>query len=152
MGYAKSTSRGSPAAGREAEPARRTPVGGIKVIGAGFPRTGTLSQKAALERLGFGPCFHMDEVFKDPGRARGWYRAAQAKRRGEPIEWEPLLGGYGATTDWPGGFFWEDLAREYPDAKVVLSVRDPERWYESVLGTIYRVRRSLDGVLPSCRS
>ena len=85
---------------------------------------------------------------KDPKRARDWYGAALARRRAEPIEWGRLLGGYGATTDWPGSFFWEELAREYPDAKVVLSVRDPEKWYESVLGTISRVRQSLSRVLP----
>jgi hypothetical protein len=28
----------------------------LEVIGAGYGRTGTLSLKAALERLGFGPC------------------------------------------------------------------------------------------------
>jgi hypothetical protein len=75
---------------------------GIKVIGAGLPRTGTLSQKAALERLGFGPCFHMGEVFKDPKRARAWHRAGLAKRRGEPVEWGRLLEGYGATTGLAG--------------------------------------------------
>lgn len=121
---------------------------GIKVIGAGLPRTGTLSQKAALERLGFGPCFHMGEVFKDPKRARAWHRAGLAKRRGEPVEWGRLLEGYGATTDWPGSHFWKELAREYPDAKVLLSVRDPEKWYESVRSTIYPMRRSLSRVLP----
>src|SRR5689334_16327222 len=36
----------------------------LKVIGAGFGRTGTMSLKLALEQLGFGPCYHMIEVFK----------------------------------------------------------------------------------------
>ncbi len=39
----------------------------LEVIGAGFGRTGTLSLKIALEQLGFGPCYHMMEVFKNPG-------------------------------------------------------------------------------------
>ena len=34
----------------------------MKVIGSGFGRTGTTSIKAALEQLGFGPCYHMEEV------------------------------------------------------------------------------------------
>jgi hypothetical protein len=34
----------------------------LKVIGAGFGRTGTMSLKAALEELGFGPCYHMTEL------------------------------------------------------------------------------------------
>ena len=36
---------------------------GLKVIGAGLGRTGTASLKVALEQLGFGPCYHMGEVF-----------------------------------------------------------------------------------------
>ncbi len=119
----------------------------VKVIGAGFPRTGTLSQKAALEALGFGPCYHMGEVFKNPRHARAWYRAELARRRGEPFDWEELLGGYEATTDWPGSHFWEELVEAYPNAKVVLSVRDPDRWYESVHRTIYRFRRNIPGLL-----
>ena len=35
---------------------------GLKVIGAGFGRTGTLSLKFALERLGFDKCYHMMEM------------------------------------------------------------------------------------------
>ena len=34
----------------------------LSVIGAGFPRTATWSQKLALEQLGFGPCYHMSEA------------------------------------------------------------------------------------------
>jgi hypothetical protein len=36
----------------------------LEVIGAGFGRTGTMSLKVALEELGFGPCYHMREVFE----------------------------------------------------------------------------------------
>ena len=41
----------------------------VKVIGAGFGRTGTHSMKSALELLGFGPCHHMVEVLSNPGQA-----------------------------------------------------------------------------------
>lgn len=37
----------------------------LQVIGAGLPRTGTTSLKAALETLGFDPCHHMRAGF-DP--------------------------------------------------------------------------------------
>ncbi|UJW29912.1 hypothetical protein L3Q67_32455 [Saccharothrix sp. AJ9571] len=36
----------------------------MKVIGAGFGRTGTLSVKAALEMPGFGPCYHLLTAFE----------------------------------------------------------------------------------------
>jgi hypothetical protein len=107
----------------------------MRVIGAGMGRTGTLSLKAALERLGFGPCHHMMEVIEHPGRIPLWAAAA----RGEPPDWERLLGGYQATTDWPACTFWRGLVEAYPDAKVLLSVRDPERWYESMLATVYGI-------------
>jgi hypothetical protein len=108
-----------------------------KVIGAGFGRTGTTSLKAALETLGFGPCYHMTEVFAHPRHAEVW----QAARRGEPVDWDALLGPYEATVDWPGCTFYAELMGRYPDAKVLLSVRDPDRWYESTRNTIYELSR-----------
>lgn len=108
---------------------------GLKIIGAGFGRTGTHSLKIALEELGFGPCHHMTEVFANPWQIPYW----QAATEGKPVDWHTLLANYQATTDWPCCTFYEQLMQTYPDAKVLLSVRDPERWYESVTATIYRV-------------
>ena len=101
----------------------------IKVIGAGLGRTGTLSLKVALEELGFARCYHMSEVIAHLQDARVWDAAA----RGEPVDWETLFQGYQAAVDWPSCSFYEELMRHYPDAKVVLTVRDPERWYDSAL-------------------
>ena len=113
----------------------------MRVIGAGFGRTGTLSLKVALEELGFGPCEHMINLLAHPERIERWEEAARRRDRGEPIDWGGLLDGYGATVDWPGCAFWEELAIAYPEAKVVLTVRDPERWYESARRTIHDPRR-----------
>jgi hypothetical protein len=108
----------------------------IKVIGAGLGRTGTLSLKAALEELGFGKCYHMTDVLAHKEDARVWDAAA----RGKPVDWESLFAGYQATVDWPGCSFYRELLRQYPDAKVILTVRDPERWYDSAHQTIYYAR------------
>jgi hypothetical protein len=105
----------------------------VKVIGAGFGRTGTMSLKVALETLGFDPCYHMIEVFEHPEHAGFW----QAAWRGKPADWDGVLGGYEAAVDWPACAFYEELMERNPDAKVVLTVRDPERWYESTRSTIY---------------
>ena len=113
----------------------------MKVIGAGFGRTGTASLKAALEILGFDPCYHMTEVFKHPGHAAFW----RAAWRGEPADWDGLLGAYEATVDWPACTFYAELMERYPDAKVLLSVRDPERWYQSTRSTIYELGRISSG-------
>ncbi|QBD83611.1 sulfotransferase family protein [Ktedonosporobacter rubrisoli] len=106
----------------------------MKIIGAGFGRTGTLSLKTALEELGFNPCYHMVEVFKHREHADIWYAAAQ----GEPVNWRALLKEYQATVDWPGCTFYKELMEVYPEAKVLLTVRDPEKWYESAMSTIYQ--------------
>lgn len=112
----------------------------MKVIGAGFGRTGTWSLKAALEELGFGPCYHMTEVFAHPGHADFWSSAW----RGEPVDWEGVLGGYEATVDWPACTFYEELMERHPEAKVLLSVRDSEPWYESTRNTIYELSMLLE--------
>jgi hypothetical protein len=108
----------------------------LKVIGAGLGRTGTLSLKAALEELGFTKCYHMVEVLANPRHAAVWIAAAD----GEVIDWETLFQGYQATVDWPACNFYQELSTKYPEAKVILTVRDPQRWYESTRQTIYHVR------------
>ena len=104
----------------------------IQVIGAGLGRTGTLSLKAALEELGFDKCYHPLKVFASMDQARIW----DAASRGEPVDWERLFAGYRATVDMPGCLFYRELLEKYPEAKVILTVRDPERWYDSVRQTI----------------
>jgi hypothetical protein len=110
----------------------------IRVIGAGLGRTGTLSLKLALEELGFAKCYHMTEVLAHMEDARVWDAAARA----ETVDWDALFGGYQATVDWPGCSFYEEFLRRYPAAKVVLTVRDPEKWYDSARQTIYSVRHA----------
>ncbi|WP_037313184.1 sulfotransferase family protein [Ruegeria halocynthiae] len=104
----------------------------LDVIGAGFGRTGTNSLKLALEQLGFGPCHHMFEVRDNPGQLPAWAAAA----RGEPADWDAMFQGYRAQVDWPGAAYWRQLAAHYPKAKVILSVRDPDAWFDSVQATI----------------
>lgn len=113
----------------------------LRVIGAGFGRTGTLSLKRALETVGFGPCLHMTSVIVDTDRAGPWHEAARRKASGEPIDWPAVIGRHRATVDWPGAFFWDELATAYPEAKVILTIRDPDRWYASAQGTIHGLHR-----------
>ena len=107
----------------------------LSVIGAGFGRTGTLSLRIALERLGLGPCYHMLEVFEHPEHIEVWNRAAD----GREVDWEALFRGYRSAVDWPVCAFYQELASRYPEAKVILTVRDPERWYRSAVDTIFPV-------------
>jgi hypothetical protein len=105
----------------------------LQVIGAGFGRTGTSTLKWALERLLGGRCHHMREVVEHPEQVKGW----AAKARGEPVDLATLLDGYVAACDWPSAAYYAELAEQFPAAKVVLTVRDFDKWYESAHETIY---------------
>ncbi|HKM99141.1 MAG TPA: sulfotransferase [Candidatus Binataceae bacterium] len=109
----------------------------LKVVGAGFGRTGTLSLKNALEKVGFGPCYHMAEVFPRPDHVAMWHQLAL----GHPIDWDLIFRDFQATVDWPAARWWREIANHFPDAKVLLSVRDPEAWYKSMNDTIYQPMR-----------
>ena len=113
---------------------------GLQVIGAGLGRTGTLTLKVALEQLGFGPCHHMVEVLANPEQVPFWRRAAG----GEAVEWADVFAPYRASVDWPSCHFYAELAQRYPQAKVVLTMRDPERWYESMEETILKAMAGID--------
>lgn len=111
----------------------------LKVIGAGFFRTGTLSLKQALEDLGFKQCYHFIEILKNPTHIPIWQTAA----KGETVDWDKLLAGYQATTDAPAYHYYDELMELYPEAKVILTVRSPESWYKSAYNTIYSHNRPL---------
>jgi hypothetical protein len=104
----------------------------LEVIGAGYGRTGTLSLKLALEQLGFGPCFHMSEAIANQARIAGWLEACNGR-----AVWGEILAGYRATVDHPGCAFYRELAAAYPDAKVVLTVRDANDWFDSTQATVF---------------
>ena len=105
----------------------------MEIIGAGFGRTGTKSLQLALEQLGYNPCYHMEALFRNPHGFEQWNQAYKE----EPVEWSEVLGSYKAIVDFPGAQYYRELADYYPEAKVILSVRDPESWYESARSTIY---------------
>lgn len=105
----------------------------LSVVGAGFGRTGTLSMKLALERLGFGPCYHMMEVFQNPHFLKYWGAAA----RGDSVDWDEVFDGFASAVDWPVCTYYLELAEHYPEAKVLLTVRDPRSWFESAQNTIF---------------
>lgn len=106
----------------------------LSVIGAGMGRTGTNSLRLALNQLGLGPCHHMFEVMANPEQIPLW----RAAGRGEFSDWDVAYEGYRSAVDWPTAHFWRELADFYPDAKVILTVRDPDAWYDSVMRTIGR--------------
>jgi hypothetical protein len=93
-----------------------------------------MSLKQALERLGFGPCHHMIELIENPEQVESWMRAATEGT----ANWDEMFRGYRSTVDWPGAGYWRELSGHFPEAKVVLTMRDPQRWYVSTAESIYR--------------
>ena len=106
----------------------------LSVVGAGVGRTGPNSLKIALETLLGGKCHHMYEIMANPQQIPGWMAAID----GQETDWHQLLDGYVAQVDWPGASFWPELAAANPDALVVLSVREPDAWYQSASNTIFQ--------------
>ncbi|HUZ13574.1 MAG TPA: sulfotransferase [Caulobacteraceae bacterium] len=104
----------------------------LKIVGTGLGRTGTKSMQTALNMLGFGPCHHMIEVFRHPESMALWVEAAA----GRP-DWDLIFKDYRSVVDYPGAAHWRAIADHYPSAKVLHTVRDPDKWFESTQATIF---------------
>ncbi len=109
----------------------------LSLIGAGFGRTGTDSMRQALGIIGMGPCHHMKEVIDSPEQAVLWRTVAG----GGIADWEQIFAGYQSSIDWPSTYYWRELSAIYPDAKILLTLRSAESWYDSMSKTICKVIR-----------
>lgn len=110
----------------------------LAVIGAGFGRTGTESMKLALEQLGLGPCHHMKEVLASPEQRAIW----RAIAGGGAPDWDQALAGYRSAVDWPSTYYWRALSEHWPEAKIVLTLRDSESWVRSMEKTILKTLKA----------
>ncbi|GIL93257.1 hypothetical protein Vretimale_19669 [Volvox reticuliferus] len=121
----------------------------LEVIGGGFGRTGTATLYAALNMLGY-KTHHMIEVISHRDQAAAWLKATRDRAAGRPIDWWPVLGAgeYTAAVDWPSVAFYQELLAANPDAKVVLTLRDFDKWYESVRCTIFAAGEALRSIQP----
>src|ERR687892_611917 len=119
----------------------------MKLIGVGFGRTGTMSLKGAIEELGV-PCFHMIDLITGEHRERDlpyWVKIAD----NEPVDWDEVFEPWEATVDWPACSRWEELVDAFPDAAVLLNVRDFDGFYKSCQNTILAVKQAaMAGELP----
>jgi hypothetical protein len=106
----------------------------LEIIGTGYGRTGTDSMREALNMLGFGPCHHMFEVTENPVMKARWRAFMES---GTP-DWSALFEGYRSCVDWPSAHYWRELVAHYPEARVILTWRDPESWWTSYEATILR--------------
>jgi hypothetical protein len=107
----------------------------MRVIGAGLPRTATTTQMIAFETLGFGPCYHMRDLLGDLEHGLPLWEAAA---EGNP-DWAAVFGDAQSTCDWPSARYYKELIKVYPDAKVVLTVREPGGWVKSMRETVWAI-------------
>lgn len=117
---------------------------GMKIIGVGFGRTGTLSTCTALNQLGYF-CYHMTEVLANKANAGHldfWHRVAH-EEKGKQHDWSEVFERYDATVDNPACCVWRELIDRYPDAKVILTLHPggPEAWHRSTINTIYKLEK-----------
>ena len=115
----------------------------VRLINAGLGRTGTTSLKVALEQIGYGPCYHMFDIVGDDRLLGQWERIVCD---GERPDWAEVFAGYGTAVDGPSSVYYRELMEAFPDAKVMLTVRSPERWYQSTADTLYQFALNGAGV------
>jgi hypothetical protein len=112
-------------------------VTNIRFIGAAFPRTGTFSTKIAIEKLvPDSTCYHFHEIRRYPDHVPIWNAAYD----GQEPDWRSLLSPFIGTLDGPACQHWRSILEAYPDVPVLLTVRDPDEWWESMDATIYPVQ------------
>jgi len=102
-----------------------------------------MSLKHALEILGIGRCYHFTELLKRRHATR-WLAVLD----GAPPNWDELFTDYAATVDWPAVSYYRELADYYPDAKVILTIRDPNQWHASLKDALLPLRRVLPSWIP----
>ena len=112
----------------------------LQVIGSGFGRTGTMTMKQVLEKLGFGPCHHMLEIIENPEQLPLW----KAVAAGGEIDWEGVFAGYRSQVDWPGAHVWEQTAAAFPEARIIHTERPEDAWWNSFNSTIGKFFSNLE--------
>ena len=100
----------------------------IKIIGAGFPRTGTTTLKRSLETLGHKRVYHMKELLVNPERLHYWKTLSETGT----TDWDGLYDGYDATVDFPGYPWYKEHMMQNP--------LDGFVYYVNIFdGTLYRI-------------
>lgn len=117
----------------------------LQIIGAGIGRTGTHSLKLALEELGFGKCYHMDSLISNPEQVTFWKNL----KAGNNLDWDSFFTGYQSSVDIPTYYHYKIFMKQYPAAKVILTVRDPDSWYKSFNDTIIKKSKPSFGEIAS---
>ena len=97
----------------------------MKIICAGYAKTGTKSIAKALRHLGFTVFDWEEQIFDF---LDDWVDVFQ---NGAKPDVKRLYQNADVCVDMPGTFFYEEILEAFPDCKVILSERDEDSWVES---------------------
>jgi hypothetical protein len=103
-----------------------TSSGGIKIICAGLGRTGTLSLTEALQILGYKPYHYIDF-----NHASAWEKLAEGSCSADDVIDLIVQDGYDAVLENPTCDIYRDFIKRFPDAKIILTVRDTPEIFET---------------------
>ena len=116
----------------------------MKVICAGYIKTGTKSIAKALHQLGFTVFDWEEQTFDFVDH---WVDVFQ---NGTRPDVERVYQNADACIDLPGFFFFEEILEAFPDCKVILSVREDDSWVKSAvrqLDAVYALRSKIGSTL-----
>lgn len=100
----------------------------LTILGAGLPRTGTASLVEALRILGYNAIHH------EPERLPLFPTEGHTFNRYDDVD---------AAADMPAAMYWRELRKAY-NCKIVLTVRESFRWWESIKWHSNRIRTGAD--------
>jgi len=119
----------------------------MQVLCLGLSRTSTMTMRDALGILGYR-CYHFTEATKEEVAGNKHYAClleamlVKVYGRGKPfgrVEFDKLFGNYSALADTPCNNLYAELVAAYPEAKVVLTTRDPDKWVQSMEVSFYAI-------------
>lgn len=111
----------------------------LEVICVGFMRTGLKTLHEALDILGYSGIYDREDISRT---YELW--DSVLRNRAEPNVFKKIFKGCRVVIGMPSFIFWEEIAELYPDAQVILTIRDEDAWWNSVV----RAKSQMDQDLP----
>ncbi|XP_039252920.2 uncharacterized protein LOC120330140 isoform X1 [Styela clava] len=106
-------------------------INGMKVICAGFPKTGTKSMARALRLLGYGKVYDFEEAIEYGLEEWGEILLNKSTDMNKVLD-QIYSDDVEAVVDFPHSFFFEHFYRKWPNAKVILMIRDEDDQFRSM--------------------
>ncbi|CAK8693108.1 unnamed protein product [Clavelina lepadiformis] len=110
----------------------------MKVIVAGFSKTGTKTIAAALMDLDYKVYDFMDHFWY---HGEDWLKIFRGQ--GSMDDFKRMYDDVDAVVDTPAFLYWDTILEAFPDSKIILTTRDEDSWYRSMLGQVEEAEKNL---------